>query len=353
MLNERPHILSLLFLLVLIGCKKNDSDFDRNNSLVSDTSTFLYSASYVSHTSSQLTIQLDLVTIEGFTSSVNNPSERYIPTKPNFNIDLDFQNNFNQPVTTASNYSTVFMFNGNTSQWYQDDRIGFYLRRYLELKDANTAHVAMTSFDQQQHNDLIWHVENTGNLFGNTWEYMMDEFYTISHYDPSVDNYYTSSPQVLFDHLNGVMDQVNTDPGFTGRRSITIISGRDFEDGSLIDSEVTDLIGKAGNMQISINLFGTGFNTDIQRLALETGGFVCKPQEIYPSPNPVEFGPRIVSDMGVFMINLDDILRGNLTSHRCLMTATYTDGSFFNSGDRISYPINYNGYIFFIDLVIP
>ena len=55
-------IISLLLCCSIWSCKKDVILFDREEALVTDTASFLYSTNYISNTATSLTVQVDMVT---------------------------------------------------------------------------------------------------------------------------------------------------------------------------------------------------------------------------------------------------------------------------------------------------
>ena len=353
-----------LLVLVLFSCKKDISTFDREDDLVVDTAAVLYSASYISHTATQLNVKINMVVFNGLESENTYTNYEFSGTPPDATKSYNFTNLSVNSLTANNAYSSVFLFNQNNNDWYLRNVIGFYYRRFLEqIETNNNKKTAIASFYGDGPSEVVFYKENPNLYFGNSWQYSLDEFYDFTSIEGT--NTLSTATQILFltQRIDEVIDSITTSSELIGNRSITLFSGRDFDTGENPTNYLNATILKAQSNGIKINLIGPGFNPEVKRLAHETGGFICAiSDDDFVSSWYIG---NITSAVEVGMQNLDRLLSQNIIVHSCDLIVTATGGPNFQSGDQMNLPINYsnpninheylnqNGFEIAIDFVIP
>jgi hypothetical protein len=337
-------------MILMISCKKEAGPWDRENELIIDTTTLIYQMNYVSHSTTQLSIDVEMLTLEGLESKSSYNSSDFGSNSIIQNVDYT-ANQISQQAYSSSGYSSVLLFNLNKNDWYTDHFVGYYLRRYFESIDgSDQKNIALSSFSGQSNTITRFHAENgPSDLFSNSWEYNIEKFYELIK-TTELANYQTSIGY-LKTRLDGVMDTIiMANP--SGDKSITLFSNIDFLN-SADTALVNSIIEKAVTNQIRINLIGLEFPDQLRQIANETGGFVSEYLVDFDTSNWLIDNSTQVSHVAVTIQNLDRLLSRNVKVHRCRYNFQYNDASIYTSGDRVSYPINYRGFKYFVDYQIP
>jgi len=344
-------VISVLLFCSFWSCKKDDIVFDREEALVTDTATFLYSANYISNTATSLTVQVDMVTFVGLVSEDNYDSQFFYDSTSSVNISYDVSDVSVVQAPVHNDYTSVFLFNENNKPWYLEQFVGYYLRRYLEMNDSIIkAKIGIASFSGQDNAKTRFRSEVPGSYFMNAWDYSINQFYDITK--NSHETTYTTPISYITNRIDETIDSMLASSELIGDRSITLFSDELYNASADLNVDIT--IAKANADGISINLIGPNFNSNIRRLATETGGFICEHENFYEMTQIVSSptDEQDVSDIEVGLENLDNLLRRKLRLHRCNLVITDLSAN-FQSGDKIGYNLNYNGSAISIDLSIP
>ena len=353
-------IISMAVFVVFLtfSCQKETSAWDREEDLKIDSTTFLFSANYVANIDTQVTVQIEIVTLNGLNSETNYYNKPYYDSvRGDGNHTLDVSN-VSEIDYLKTSYSSILLIDQNNSWWYSNDKVGYYMRRYFELLSSSTSSkVGLASFNDNPSQSTQFYSETPINYFGNSWEFNTETFYKISEYDAAQSQVNTEI--YLMDVINRIdetIDHFILLDEKQGDLSITFFASGSYIDVQSNQLEIDNLILKAISNQIRINLIGFkyDFNTSIRRLALETGGFIGSNQVSYHSASPIYDESKKVSNTAVILENLDLILSREVTSHRCNLIIDKKAGeSNFISGTTESIPINHNGKLYTIQFSIP
>lgn len=350
-------LLSILFLFALIfgSCNKEPSSWDREEELVIDTASFMLETQYISHIDSQVIFQVGIVTLNGLVSEKNyNNPVFYDSVRANFNYTYTINNvNTQQKLPTA--YTTVLLFDQNGTYWHNESYMGVYLRRYFERVEKSTvSQIAMARFLPANNESIRFYKENTTSYFNNSWEYNTNKFYDLSN-DNYNSNYVSTNILYMIDRLNETIDTLISAPNKNGDLSITLFSQGGYESFQSETTEINNLIAKAKTNNIKINLIGfeNSYESEFRRITQETGGFICAKEINYNTYQYYYDNSKKITAIGVFLENLDLILQNKLTSHNCTIQVNKSDGSIYQSGERLSFPINYNHRLFTIQFTLP
>jgi hypothetical protein len=342
-------IIFILMLGVFSSCKKDAILYDREDALVTDTATFLYSANYISHTSTSLTVQVDMATFNGLNSEEDYNEHFFSDSTSSPDINYDVSNVSVVPVPVHNSYTTVLLFDQNNRLWYNEEFVGFYLRRFIEKNDSITlGKIGIASFSGQNNLKTSFRSEVPGSYFQNSWNYSVNEFYDITK--NANETLYDTPVSYVTLRVDEAIDSMVLSGEVTGDKSITLFANEAFGGSSDLNLDATIL--KANNNAISINMIGPYFSPNIKRMAIETGGFVCEYENYnYQLPSN-QSNEQYVSAIEVGLENLENLLRRDLVLHRCNLVITELTAN-FQTGDNLSYNLNYNGANFSIDLSIP
>ena len=344
-------IISLLLCCSIWSCKKDVILFDREEALVTDTASFLYSTNYISNTATSLTVQVDMVTFVDLASEEDYDLQFFYDSTTSVNISYDVSNVSVVSVPVHNNYTSVFLFNENNKLWYLEEFVGYYLRRYLEINDSIIkAKIGIASFSGQDNAKTSFRSEVPGSYFKNSWAYSVNQFYDITKNANQTS--YTTPVSYITARIDETIDSMLASSELLGDRSITLFSDELYDVSADLNVDAT--IAKAKTNGISINFVGPNFNSNVRRLATETGGFICEYENFYNMTQLVTTASdeQDVSEIEVGLENLDNLLRRKLKLHRCNLVITDIAAN-FQSGDKLGYSINYNGSAISIDLSIP
>jgi len=344
-------IISVLLCCSFWSCKKDVILYDREDALVTDTATFLYEAKYISNSPTSLTVQVDMVTFVDLASEEDYDQQFFYDSTNSVDISYDVSNVTVVQVPVHNDYTSVFLFNQNNKLWYSEEFVGFYLRRFFEKNDSITlGKTALASFSGQNNLKTSFRSEVQGSYFQNSWNYNVNEYYDITK-NASETGYNTPVSYVTA-RIDETIDSMLASTELVGDRSISLFTNEPFD--ASADLDVYNTIVKANSNGISINLIGPNFNSNIRRLAIETGGFICEYANFHnmPEMGNEQSEEQNVTPIQVGLQNLEDLLRRNLVLHRCNLVITDASAN-FQSGDKVSYSLNYNGNYISLDLSIP
>jgi hypothetical protein len=339
----------LLLGLFFISCKKELIELDREDDLVTDSTTMVFGVNYVSNSTTQLIVSVDMLGLQGLKAQPDYNTSSFSTVSDVHNVDYSISG-ITEAGAGNTGYSSVLLFNLNKREWYPEHFVGFYLRRYLEqIEGVSTKNVALSSFLMQDNTPARFHTQNPGDLYGNSWEYSMEKFYEYTASANVPQN--ITSISFLKSRLLNIVDTIDTEAP-SGDLSITLFSNNDFQTSGSV-SDVNEIIAKAKGSQIRINLIGTNFSHQLRQIANETGGFISEYQIDYETSD-VQVDPNAqISHVAVAIQNLDRLLSRQVHIHRCTYQFDYNDGAVYSSGDVLNYPFNYDGKRFYIDISIP
>lgn len=349
-------IISFILALFTFSCNKEPNTWDKENDLDFDTTTFLFSAKYISNIDTQVTLQLDIVTLNGLNSETNYSSQQYFDSVRSYANHIFDISSVTKNKFLATSYTSVFLFDQNNAWWYAQEKAGFYLRRYFEsVSNSSTAQVGLSSFSSEGEQSTQFYAETPNVYFDNSWEYNTNTFYDIVEFDEN-QGY---SPVNLVDVINSIDETIDHMLGANGKQgdlSITFFSEGNFGDDQNNKVLIDNLILKANTNQVRINLVGFNYDYEsgIRRLALETGGFIGSNKIGYESVSPIYDESKKVSNTGVILENLNLILSRNVTSHRCNLVVDIKAGQgSFISGTAERIQVDYNGNLYTVQFTIP
>ena len=349
-MSKLPYISLLCFAVVFTSCKKDVVIEDREDLLKTDTATMIFRSTYVSHTATDLEVDLDMVTFNGLLSETDYTNQQFYDSSDLFNVNYTISAVSTNAPSTTNNFSTVILLNLAEKQWYEQDFVGVHMRRFFEQTEASSNHnVALSSFAKQENTFTRFHTENKPDIFDNSWQYNVDQFYMLTNSLNQV-----SAPtniSYLSARLLDVIDTLVAAPSASGDLSITLMSDYDFQQ-SGSQTDIDAIIASANTNNVHINLLGSGFSDQLRTIASSTGGFVCTYELSFSSQTPLK-DRNETSAPQVALQNLIALLTGQIKMHGCHITATYTDSDTWQSGNNIRLPINYNGRQTYVDIIIP
>ncbi|MEZ4922393.1 MAG: hypothetical protein R2780_04410, partial [Crocinitomicaceae bacterium] len=259
-------------VLLLFSCRKEADPWDREGELVTDSTFMIYGVNYVSNTSSQVILTVDILGLENLVSGTNYSSTNFSNVSDIQNVDYTVSAISEQSIAPTS-YSTVLLFNLNGLEWYDEHYVGFNLRRYFEQVDYFSANkVAFSTCSGQQNAPTKFYSENPGDIFGNSWEYNVQTFYELTEEQ----NYYQyqTSVSYLKDRIEDIIDSLNL-ANASGDRSITLLSNIDFLNYA-DTSNINAIVNKANANNVRINLLGISWPDQMKHIANKTGGFISE-----------------------------------------------------------------------------
>lgn len=348
MLNKIS-IVGVLALLMLFSCKKDDTIWDREVDLTVDTLTSQIGIDYVIQNPNQIDVQIKMLILNGLGSELNYTGQSFVQSTDNSpNYIYDFSNLSIVEEVPVNNYTNVLLFQKSGDWWFEEHRVGMYLRRYLELY-GDTRNIATAYFDYGTDTPIRFSNKNGGSYFDNNWEDDIEMFYEEIE---TVDQYVDQIPFEYFSkRINEVMDSLIINHPTLPNKIITafVPSYYFYEDDGLFAQIWT----KANANNIQINLLGYHFS-NVKQIAYETGGFVIE-NNVDPVENVVlSYYDRDVSHIGVILQNLDRILSKNYVTHICSLSVTDpTGGSPFLSGNIFYARFIYNGIRFSVHIRLP
>ena len=344
-------IISALMCCSFWSCKKDQILYDREDALVTDTATFLYEAKYISNTPTSLTVQVDMVTFVDLVSEEDYNEQFFYDSTTSMDISYDVSNVTVEQVPLHNDYTSVFLFNQNNKLWYTEEFVGFYLRRFFEKNDSIVlGKTGLASFSGQNNLKTSFRSEVQGSYFQNSWNYNVNEYYDITK--DANETSYNTPVSFVTSRVDETIDSMIASSELIGDRSISLFTNEPFD--ASADLDVNNTIIKANSNAISINLIGPNFNSNIRRLAIETGGFICEYENFHnmPQMGNEQSEEQNVTGVQVGLQNLENLLRRDLVLHRCQLVITDASAN-FQVGDKVTYSLNYNGTNVSIDLSIP
>lgn len=345
---KKRHISILITFLMLSSCKKDEVTYQPDDGLVLDTALITFEAGYQSHTATALNFYVDMLTLNGLSSETDYSAHQFLDPYNDSDYDYDLSSVTELQAASELSYSTVLLINLNNVESYAQDRIGPVLRRFIEHSDSlPTREVALASFKVESNTPTVYYKENTTSIFDNSSTFNINTFYDITLAQNTTSA--TTSGLYLKSRLLEAMDTLISDPKAQGDLSITLLkSNDDFSFSN--DADVTEIITKATSNNIRINILGYDNNEDVRRIAIETGGFIT--QHPFPYENTGNF-ETTDSPVETAIQNLDKLLRREVEVHRCNVIATPTGSQTFNTGDILSFQLNYDSVATTIRFAIP
>lgn len=340
-------LIVIFALLMTVGSCKKQQEYlvDPEEQLVLDTATFLLSAEYAGHTSTQLNVTLNMVIFEGLEpkNDYSSLSFQEIAQAP---YTFDYSNTNSVPQARGG-YSSVFLFNKQNKAWINDHRLGFYLRRYLQLVDTDPSRkVAPAAIDPPNWSgDIQWMQDAPDSLFIQSSKTTIQRFFEYMEVGGS-----EQSGQSNLNIFEGILvdskEELVNHPNSSGQKSVTIFTDDDLGLANLNDFTQADLAAFQAS-SVRINVVGNHVPEVLSAIATESGGFVAENDTAN-----VDLTHDPVQDIAVYMMNLDRMVSGNVgQKHICNLTIT-TTGT-FNSGSHYSFAFMYNNKAFKFSVLIP
>ena len=232
----------------------------------------------------------------------------------------------------------------------------------IENIEEGTSKVGVAYFSEIQNEELSFATENNQQYLDNSWGFNTEKTYQIIETLDNVENgsYPNGNMEFVLNQIDNTIDSLLVASGKVGDLSITLLSQGHYQSEELLDQQIDLLIGKAKLNQIKINLIG--FDNDhespLRRLAIETNGFIGSSKVGFENYNSGgNQNNEKVTEIGALFQNLDFILRGKLTTHRCEILVNIMPDtpqySTFSSGEMVTFGLNYDGGYYNIQFKIP
>lgn len=329
-----------------LSCRKEEVVIDREDNLSSDTALIIYSSQYNSHTASALNVTVEILQMNGLVSESDYSgavlADANIPDHT-----VTFGTTTTNTNTPIASYSTIFVFDYAETISFKDEFAGFYLRRFFEIVDSlPNRNVALSSFSAEENTPTRLHTENNGNIFDNSWEFNLQQFYERTiQLDESANQ---TQGQYIKDRLIDLMDSLLAAPQATGELSITLLTGNGGYNFSA-SADLDAIIDYALLNNIKINVITPGGSYELAQIANETGGFLSAwvgDEQGQPQPGGPEF-----SNTQIALQNLDDLLMSKVTTHKIDITDVQTD--IWQSGSIARIEFIYNQHLLSVQFRIP
>ena len=303
-------------MLGVISCRKEDVIIDREDNLSQDTALIIYQVQYSSHTGGDVNFLVDMLQLNGTTSEATYAGHDF--QDPGTTGTVSFGNPNPNVNPSNGSYSTILVFDYAETWSYEENFVGYYLRRFFEIADSlPNRNVALSSFSGSDNTPTRLHAEDHSNIFGNSWEYSISQFYAYTtHLD---DDASATNGAFLKSRMIGLIDSLIAAPQASGDLSITLIAGY----GGYYFSNYADLdaiIDHALANNVKINIISQGGSSELTQMANETGGFLSTwIPDINGNPYHED---HPYSNTQITLQNLDELLMGNVTTHRVMVTHT-------------------------------
>ena len=348
-------ILTIVLTFLAACKKKSDYVYDREGELVTDTATYMLSATYVANTATQLTVELNMVTLNGLQCEETYPTNLFKDTLNDPNYSMDFSNVSSWDVLQATSYSSALVLNTNNRKWFGDHYMGYYMRRYFEqIEEIPTSRAGIVKLDIVGGDNEMWYDEYPGSHFTNGWKFNTESFYEITRalegYNSSGQHSNGNNFKVALDNL---IDDIISDPQAGAEKSITIFTDLDFQGSQASDAENDALVAKAKANGVKINFIGPRLPDLSIRLASETGGFICENYNAVEELDPYHYLDDPVQDLAVFAENLNLILSHDVTRYSCKVVISQSGSDTFLSGQRYYFHFVYGDELFRFTVLIP
>ncbi|MBK7127971.1 MAG: hypothetical protein IPM74_13950 [Crocinitomicaceae bacterium] len=342
MKSRRNFIIAISW--IVLGCDKQVYVVDEQDVLVMDTASFIVGTQYISHTATELELDVDIVTLIGDQSISDYSAYTFVDSSLN-NSDLSFTQTSSTVISSsAQNYSTILLIDRASLNWHRYNYTGHYMERYFNSK-ALSDHFAMAIFEANDYNSPDFICESAGDMYGNTSSFNIQQFYHYTETEPDMPENNQHTPLFILTLLDRTLDSLIASPNSTGNRSITLLTGNRI-DGPSTEPDFTNFITKAQSNNVSINIIcddGSGMMA-IQKLVHYTGGFVFD-NNVNRQMVPGDDYEHAVYGYGVYMQNLDNVFQKEYTFNRCRLLVSSASGNFFSGSDQI-FTLAYGGHIF-------
>ena len=299
-------------LLLCFSCRKEADPYNREDVIVADTSTQLFKATYLSHNLQDLNFQLELLTFNSGKSESSYQGLSFDTHDFSSEFDITFSNISTKTYNSSESYNTTVILDLSSRDIYRSSELGIYLRRFFEIADSlPNKKVAFSSFEPAKLHPTRFHSEKPGDLFGNSWQYNTETMYDlISENTPSG----SIVPMLFFkNRMIETIDSISAQIGASAEKSLTLVMAV----GSLAgvnQTDIDDIISKAVDHNVSINLITMFEEVGFQRIAIETGGF-CTGLVPYIDGN-YEESESTDKPMRSAIVNLDAMLTRKVTAHQ-------------------------------------
>lgn len=348
----------ILFIgsLILLGyaCKKVDYSVNADEHLTNDTASVIHNAFYVSHSPNLLTVRVEMATFVG-TSTLSDYSSFEFGedslTTSEYSIEWSPKAQYSPSET---DYSTVLLLNKFNAQFMYDYHMGVYLDYYLNQTTGDqNAKTAFASFEQSNDDFTFFHIENSSSIFDNSVDYTLGNFYNGIRNSAQGNSTSNTDLAYAIKCLDETIDTLIADPQATGKLSITMLNGDGFHGGTFPEIEIANIITKAQNNNVSINVIGAGNHIFLNKIAHETGGFIFDLDSYLYNINDDQYHAGSHKfKVGVIVQNLEKLLSGNFDYTSSLASISNLNGT-FSSGNHLSFAYTYNEQYFKFTVTIP
>ncbi|NOQ72232.1 MAG: hypothetical protein GQ574_09540 [Crocinitomix sp.] len=317
-------IFSLVAIVVLFSCKKENEAWIQGDNLMADSAFAVQELKIVNQTSTEFTFELDLVKLNGA-----NSEEIYADLNLSFNNGYYANTILSETVETASpisDYSTVALFQSNNTAYYEDEKMTFGLRRLFETIGQNPNKRIALVTRKKNENTITVHQEGT-DPFDNSAAFNNTTFSELLLTQVSGPN--NGSGEHFRDQMLAAIDLLNDCVNCTGQKSITIFDDTDgnyYPDFMSSDSVIEVAIVSG----IQINVVTQFISSVYSDMAVQTGGFIITQREgsyIDGEPNSK------VESLGILTQSLDAFLTKSLTKHHFTFTLSEAAGAVLLSGE--------------------
>lgn len=337
-------IIMIAFSCCIVSCDKQVYQVDEQNAIVMDTASFIVGAQYISHTATELQLDVDVVTLIG-DKSITDFSPYFFTDSSLNSTDISFTQTSATAISSgAQNYSTVLLIDRENLSWHRVNYTGQYIERYFNTKSLND-HVALAIFKANDYSAPHFICENAGDIYGNTPSFSVQQFYHYTETDPDIPDNGMHTPLYIVNLLDKTLDSIIASPNSSGNLSITLITNSQVS-GSVSEPDYSNLIAKAQSNNVSINIICDDGSVmmEVHKMAHYTGGFVFD-NNVNRQTMPSNDYEHAVYRYGVYMQNLDHVLKKEYTLNRCRLLVSSASGNFFSGSDQI-FTLAYGGHIY-------
>lgn len=348
MWNRKYVFLGFLFLL--IACNKEDSDWDKEANLFTDTSIFIQKAQVVSFSDSEIICDFEIVQLNNLESEIDYADVSLASYQP-----TDFTYLFSdfsvETKTPNASYSTMILMESSSYSVFDVGKASDYFSRFFEQNQHKSPqkNIALATFRSDSFVDFKIHKE-TDFLFGNSAEFNDSVMYDLIQNAPYSSNSYNTDLDFR-DMIFAVIDSISLNPTTVGDRSIIIVDDYlNNNQGDLADDVLQEIVNKAVLNNIKINLICIdGLN--YFDLAFKTGGFIIDSRESRKINQ--QSSKDYFSSIANGVANLDRILSTDLTTYKFRLTLNNAGQFVIASGYRSFIGLSFKGDYYQLILRMP
>lgn len=293
--------ISILFVLVLVSCKKEVPEREPDLSYFSNPALLILSSDITATDPAGLTLELDVAAVHKFDMDVNVDHNAF----QNFNFSggsVQVQNISNTYSNQNTTYHNVILMDNSGSEFYDpfNQRTKIF-RRYSETAIGDGAKVGLAAYarDGYLSNNLVYYTYEN-EIFEVPLENLMSIGLMLST------NYGGESN--IYDAIDIMLEILNAE-NVTGPNYLTVVS-RDVDDGQS-STTVQSIINKANQYGIHINILSAtyDYSWEFSRIAMGTGGVIALNLETFSGEGATT---KLASTLG----SLHRVLMGNIPVYR-------------------------------------